>query len=153
MRTLLALACLACSATLYAADEVPLESFKLVGKDNSDPGESIQHNSGDGKIFFYIVGTAKGSYEAKDAGPAKLILEASCDEANNEKAKLKITVNGKVLQEKFELKEAGQQVYEFKTELKKGKNTIEIEFLNDLYKENEYDLNFYLHSVKFDKAS
>ncbi len=36
--------------------------------------------------------------------------------------------------------------------LKAGEHKIAIEFLNDVYKENEYDLNLYVHSVTLQPA-
>ena len=38
-----------------------------------------------------------------------------------------------------------------KKKLKKGESKIVVAFLNDTYKENEYDSNLYIHSVKLEK--
>ena len=41
--------------------------------------------------------------------------------------------------------------YSFTAKLAGGKQKLEIAFLNDAYKENEYDRNFFLHAVQIRK--
>ena len=55
------------------------------------------------------------------------------------------------VEKSFELKATEMKEYTFKAKLKKGSPKLEIAFLNDTYKENEYDLNMYIHSVKLEK--
>jgi hypothetical protein len=35
--------------------------------------------------------------------------------------------------------------------LKKGESNLSIKFTNDVYKENEYDRNLFVHGVKIEK--
>jgi len=64
---------------------------------------------------------------------------------------MKVAVDETVLAKEFALKEAAAKEYPFTAKLKKGTPKLSIEFLNDEFKEGEYDLNLYVHSVKLEK--
>ena len=133
-----------------AADalEVALKDAKYTdaaGKESA----AVGYNEGDGKAFFYTNGIAKSTVKADEAGDYTMTIEASCDEANKTLAKIKILLNEKSVKDEFALTEAGMKAYKFDVKLVKGENKLHVEFLNDTYKENEYDLNLYLHAVKF----
>jgi len=151
-RTLLCgLALLLAVGGAFAADaiEAALKDFKLsdaAGKESA----SVVYNEGDGKIAFYVNGVAKQTLKADADGDYTLVIEASCDEANKTLAKVKILLNDKVVKDDFALTEKETKAYKFDVKLTKGDNKLHVEFLNDTYKENEYDLNLYVHSVKFE---
>jgi hypothetical protein len=133
-----------------AADEVKLDTFKVKAKDGGT--ENVGYNDGEGKLFFYVAGMATAEVEVKADGTYQFSVEMSGDRGEKDLPKVKVTLGGKEVEKEFLLKQAEAKVYTFKGELKKGKNTIEFEFLNDSYKENEYDCNLYIHSVKFEPA-
>ncbi len=114
---------------------------------------AVGYDEGEGKAFFYTNGIAKSTVKADDDGDYTLTIEASCDEANKTLAKVKILLNEKSVKDDFALTEAGMKAYKFDVKLTKGENKLHVEFLNDTYKENEYDLNLYLHAVKFEKKA
>ena len=80
-----------------------------------------------------------------------VVVEASGTKGEKDLPKFKLTVGGTVIEKEFLLKQADAKTYTFKATVKKGKQKVEIEFLNDEYKENEYDSNLFLHSVKVGK--
>jgi hypothetical protein len=84
-------------------------------------------------------------------GEYTVTIEMSCDEAKGEKARIKLKVGGEVLKDKFDLTQEAAKEYPFTAKLKKGDAKLEIEFLNDKYKENEYDLNLYVHAITIKK--
>ena len=135
-----------------AADaiEVALKDCKFTDAAGKD-ADAVGYNEGDARIFFYINGIAKSTVKADDDGDYTLVIEASCDEANKTLAKVKIQVNDKSVKDDFALTEAGKKEYKFDVKLKKGENKLHVEFLNDTYKENEYDLNLYVYAIKFEK--
>ena len=152
-RTLLSLAALLLLVGgVVAADALvaPLKDFKLADEAGKE-SDSVTFVDADDKIAFYVNGTAKATVKAEEAGDYTLTLDASCDEANKTLAKVKIQLNGKAVNDEFALTQADTKSYKFDVKLVKGDNKVHIEFLNDTYKENEYDLNFYVHAVKFDK--
>ena len=151
MRKLFAcLALLSAAGLVTASDEIKLADFKLKAKDGG--AEAVGLNDGEGKLFFYVVGTATAEVEVKADGVYAFSVEMSGDRGEKDLPKVKVTLGGKEIEKEFLLKQAEPKVYTFKAELKKGKNTVEIEFLNDSYKENEYDCNLYVHSVKYEPA-
>jgi hypothetical protein len=155
MRTRVLGACvvLAAAVGVAAAAEpitIKLEDFKMKVKEGSGE-ELVGYNSDEGKLFFYTFGTATAAVKVPEDGEYTIIVEASCDEAENQKAKFKLTVGKTEVAKEFELKETGAKEYPFTAKLKKGDDKLVIEFLNDAYKENEFDRNLYVHAVKLEK--
>ena len=155
MRKFVATAVVACLAVgvAFAADVIKLElkDFKFEGS-----SELLGYNEGDSKLFFYVAGKTFQTVKIPEDGEYTITIEASCDEAKGEKAKLSLKVGDVEVEKSFELKAAEMKEYTFKAKLKKGDpkkadQKLEIAFLNDTYKENEYDLNMYIHSVKIEK--
>ncbi len=144
------LACFTAGVVAAAADAVTVElkDFKPKGDLSAD---LFGYNEGEGKLFFYTNGTMEAPVTVPEDGEYTITIEASCDEAKGEKAKLKLTVGDDVVAKEFTLTDTGMKAYPFTAKLKKGKTTLAIEFLNDTFKENEYDLNLYVHSVKLEK--
>ena len=117
----------------------------------SGPAENAEHfgyDDGAGRIFLYSNGaivlpvtlTADGDYE--------LAISAACDEADGQKAKFRVTINGKAVGDEVTCTTVDAHEYVIKAPgLKAGDHKIAITFLNDIYKENEYDLNFFVHGV------
>jgi hypothetical protein len=146
----------ACAAVLLAAgfapaaDEVKLSDFKVKNKGGGD--ENVGYNEGESKLFFYVEGTATAEVEVKADGVYAFSIELSGDKGEKDLPKVRVALAGKDAEKEMVLKQAEAKVYTFKGELKKGKNKIEIEFLNDSFKEGEYDCNLYIHGVKYEPA-
>jgi hypothetical protein len=114
-------------------------------------GELVGYNEGEEKVFFYVNGTATAEVKLDADAEYTITLDASCDEADKKFAQIKVKVGDVVVKEKFDLTQADKKEYTFDAKLKKGDHKLTIEFLNDTYKENEYDLNFYIHGLKVEK--
>ena len=132
------------------AIKVELKDFTMKVAAGS-PEDLVGYNEAEGKLFFYTNGTGTATVKVPDDGEYTITIEASCDEAKGEKAKLSLKVGDTVVAKSFMLKEVGQQEYPFTAKLKKGEAKLEIAFLNDTYKENEYDSNLYVYAVKLEK--
>ena len=118
-------------ATARAAEPITLElkEFKLT----NPTGEAVEadivgYNEDDMKIFFYAPGLATATVKVPTAGDYKLVIEASCDEALNEKAAMSVKVGDKVVDKDFKLKETDKKEYEFKVTLKKGETKVALGF-------------------------
>ena len=136
---------------LAEATEIKLKDFKVKPKfEGSDTPAGVS-DDGD-KIFMYVVATASAEIEVKADGTFKFSIELSGDMAQKDRAKVKLTIGGTDVEKAFELKQNEAKEYTFKADLKKGKQKIEIEFLNDEFKEGEYDCNFYIHKVSYEEA-
>jgi Ca-dependent carbohydrate-binding module xylan-binding len=76
------------------------------------------------------------------------VVTAACNAAKGENAKFKLTVDGTPVGAETQLRSEDAKEYSFTASLKAGERKIGTEFTNDIYKEGEYDMNFYLHGVK-----
>ena len=132
--------------------KISLADFKFKNEGGGEGGEGMGYNDGDSKIFFYAAGTATQEIKVPADGDYTLTVEASCDEAQNEKAKMSVKVGDKVVEKEFLLKETTPKEYTFKVTLKKGSPKLELGFTNDAFKEGEYDRNLYIHAVKLEPA-
>ena len=138
-----------CLVAAAAADPIKLElkdfKWKPKNEGNTDLGG---YNEGEGKLFLYTFGTQSADVKIPEDGEYTITVEASCDVAEKQFAKFKLTVGDVVVAKEHTLTAADAKSYEFTAKLKKGDAKLSIEFLNDLYKEGEYDLNLYVHGVK-----
>ncbi len=153
-RSVCAFTVLALAVGLVAAAEpikVALKDFKMKPKNEGTSAELMGYNESEEKLFYYVAGTGTAEVKVPEDGEYTLTIEASCDEANKEKAKIKVMIGEEVVAKEFELKQVEAKAYEFTAKLKKGDTKLSIEFLNDLFKEGEYDMNLYVHSVKVEK--
>jgi hypothetical protein len=153
-RSLFALAAFACGAGVLAAadgEKLDLKSFKWkadAGPDRTDLGG---YDEGEGRFNFYGKGTATGEVAVPNDGEYTISVEASCTEALKEFAKFKLTVGDVVAAKEHALTAEGPKTYTLTAKLKKGKQPVVIEFLNDAYKDGEYDRNLFVHGVKVEK--
>jgi hypothetical protein len=138
------------AGTVAATEPIKLDlsDFKLAsaakGKD-----ELVKYE--DDKINFYSNGSATAKLTVPDDGDYTIVIDASCNEALKEKAKLTLKVGDKAVKENFELASEDQKEYKFEAKLTKGETTLSIAFTNDVYKEGEYDRNLYVHAVRVEK--
>ena len=143
--------CLATSA--QAADDQKLELKDGKVKAGEGVGdELVGHDEGEGRIFFYAPGGVEWTFKVAEEGEYKLVLKASCDAAQNENAKFKLTVNGKADEKETTLKNTEAEEDTVTIKLKAGENKLHVAFTNDAYKEGEYDRNMYIHAATIKAA-
>ena len=141
----------AVAATLLADPiKVELKDFKVLTVDGKEAADALGYNADDNKLFYYTHGIGTVAVKFPDDGDYTIVLEASCDKAKDELAKIKVKLGDKVIKEEFALTADGVKEYKFDVTVKKGERKLSVEFLNDTYKEGEYDLNFYLHGARFE---
>ncbi len=109
-------------------------------------------NEDEGKLFYYSNGTAEASFKAPKDGDYEIVLKASGDPAQNERAKFKVMVDGKEFGKETTLTADDAKEYTLSGTLKAGEHKLSVEYTNDVYKENDYDRNFYLHGVTVKSA-
>jgi hypothetical protein len=146
------LAVLGFAAAGVAADAIKpdLKAFKW--KSASEGGAELGgYDENESRFFFYTNGTATGEVTVPEDGEYAITVEASCTEAKKVYAAFKLSVGEAVVAKEQFLKAEEAKPYAITAKLKKGKQKLVIEFLNDEYKENEYDRNLFVHSVKLEK--
>jgi hypothetical protein len=102
-------------------------------------------------ISFYANGTATAKLTVPADGDYVIIVDASCQAALKENAKFTLKVGDVVVKEKFELTAEEQKEYKFDAKLTKGETTLSIAYVNDVYKQGEYDRNLFVHGVRVEK--
>jgi hypothetical protein len=130
--------------------KVDLKSFKW--KAAFEGGADLGgYDEGDGRFFFYCNGTATGEVTIPDDGEYSITVEASCTEAQKEFAKFKVTIGETVVAKEHACTAEDAKKYAFTAKLKKGKQALVVQYLNDVYKDGEYDRNLFVYSVKIEK--
>jgi hypothetical protein len=104
-------------------------------------------NEDEGKLFFYTNGTAEAPFKLPKDGDYEIVIKASGEPAQNERAKFKLLVDGKEFGKETVLTADEAKEYTLSGALKAGEHKLSVEYTNDIFKENEYDRNFYLHGV------
>ncbi len=125
--------------------KIELKSFKF--KVPEAQANLFGLNEDEGKLFFYSNGLAEANFKAPKDGEYTIVLKASGDPAMNERAKFKLSIDGKAVGKETTLTADEPKDYTFTEKLKAGDHKIAVEYTNDVYKENEYDRNFYLHAA------
>src|SRR5262249_52013227 len=125
--------------------KIDLSDFKLTTP-IKDADDLVKYDSD--QISFYVNGTATAKLNVPADGDYVIVIEASCNAALKENAKLTLKVGDKAIKENFELTTEDKKEYKFDAKLSKGETTLSIAFTNDVYKENEYDRNMFVHAVR-----
>ena len=144
-------AILGSSAAAVAADEVKADLKTFKWKAAFPGGDELGgYDEGQDRFHFYTNGTATGEVTIPADGEYTVTVEASCTEAKKVFAAFKLTVGDVVVTREHFLTAEDARAYTFAARLKKGKQPLAIQFLNDEYKESEYDRNLYAHGVKIE---
>lgn len=114
----------------------------------TDNAELFGYDENNSRLFFYSGGAITVPVRLSGDGDYDIVISAACDEAKGEKAKFTVSVDGQVVGSEVTCTTTDAKDYVVKAPgLTAGEHKIAIEFLNDVYKENEYDLNLYVHGV------
>jgi hypothetical protein len=147
-----ALAFTLAAGLVIAADPVKVELKDFKWKCKFAEGTELGgYDENEERFFFYTFGTATKEVEIPEDGDYTITIEASCTEAEKELAKFKLTVGETVVAKEHACTTEDKKKYTLDAKLKKGKQALVIEFLNDKYKENEFDLNLFVHDVTIEK--
>lgn len=119
----------------------------------TDNADLFGYDENSSRLFLYSGGAMTLPARLSGDGDYDIIISAACDEANGEKAKFTVSVDGQVVGGEITCTTTEAKDYVVKAPgLKAGEHKIAIEFTNDTYKENEYDLNLYVHGVTLEPA-
>ena len=116
--------------------KVPEEQVSLFG-----------YNEGEEKLFYYAAAAGETMVKLPADGDYELVIKASCDPALDERAKFKVSLDGEAVGKETLLTDDLAKEYKFVLKGKAGEHKLSIEYTNDVYKEGEYDRNFYVHGV------
>jgi hypothetical protein len=129
-------------------DRTPIKADVSKIKFRSESAELFGYDDGESRAFFYTNGVGELTLKVPADGEYEVVVTASCTAAKGENAKFKLTIDGAQVGSETQLKSEDAKEYTFSSALKSGDRKIATEFTNDLYKEGEYDLNFFLNGLK-----
>ena len=134
------------AAVKPAPKPVTVDLAKFTGPTES--AANFGYDEGSSRLFFYSNGAIELPMKVTADGDYEFVISAACDEAMGMKAKFSLTLDGQVINNEVTLTAVEAKDYVVKAPgLKSGEHKVAIAFLNDMYKENEYDLNLYVHGV------
>jgi hypothetical protein len=128
-----------------AAKPVSADLSKFKGP--ADNAELFGYDDGAGRIFMYTAGAVELPVAVAADGPYEIVVKVACDEAMGKKAKFTVAVDGQGVGGEISCTSVDEKDYAVKVQLKAGERKISVAFLNDLYKENEYDLNMFVSGL------
>jgi hypothetical protein len=129
-------------------DKTPIKADVSKIKFTVTAAELFGWEDGESRAFFYTNGLGEVTLNIPADGDYDVVVTASCQAAKGENAKFKLKVDGTQVGAETQLKSEDAKDYTIMATLKAGERKIGTEFTNDMYKEGEYDLNFYLHGLK-----
>lgn len=129
-------------------DKTPISADVSKIKFTAQNQDLFGWNDGDSRAFFYANGLGEVTVRIPADGDYEIVVTASCDAAQGQNAKFNLKVDGAAVGAETQLKSVDAKDYAFTASLKAGDRKIGTEFTNDIYKEGEYDLNFYLNGLK-----
>jgi hypothetical protein len=127
------------------AIKVDLKTFKFKVPD--DRASLFGYDEGESKLFYYTGGPGEVTVKLPADGDYEIAIKASCQSALNERAKFKVSLDGQPVGKETLLTDDDEKEYKLTAAGKAGERKLVIEFTNDIYKEGEYDRNFYLHGI------
>ncbi|MCI0638682.1 MAG: hypothetical protein L0Y72_27135 [Gemmataceae bacterium] len=142
----------ALQGTASDTDSIPVELKSFEFKVKEEHANLFGLNEDEPKLFFYTNGTAEAAVKVPTDGDYEVVIKASCDSAQGERAKFKVSIDGKALGKETLLTADEPKEYKLPAKLQSGPRKLAIAFTNDVYKENEFDRNLFVHAVTLKRA-
>ncbi len=133
-------------------DSIPIELKDFKFKVKPELADLFGFNEEEGKLFFYTNGPAEATVKLPADGDYEVVIKASGDSAQNERAKFKLSIDGEAVGKETQLTADEPKEYKLPAKLKAGERKLVIEFTNDVHKENEFDRNLYVYTVALKRA-
>jgi hypothetical protein len=111
-------------------------------------GDNFGWDDGDMRLHYYSNGLGEFTVKVPADGEYQVVVTASSQPALNEHAKFKVAADGMPVGAETACTAEDAKEYAFVATLAAGDRKISVSFTNDIYKENEYDRNFFLNGLK-----
>lgn len=113
-----------------------------------DPGQLFGYEDGESRLFYYANGTGAFTLRIPADGEYQIVVTASSQPALDGHAKFKVAADGQDVGAETACTAEEPKDYAFTARLAAGDRKITVAFTNDVYKEGEYDRNFFLNGLK-----
>jgi len=130
-----------------AADSITIDLKLFKFKVPPERADLFGYDDGERKLFYYTSGAGEVTVKLPADGEYEIVIRASDDPALGERAKFKVKLDDEPVGMETLLTADDEKDYKFTTPAKMGERKLSIEFTNDVYKEGEYDRNFFVHEV------
>jgi hypothetical protein len=134
-------------SSVVAADVVAVDLKDFKFKVPAERADLFGYDDGERKLFYYTSGAGEVTVKLPADGEYEIVIRASDDPALGERAKFKVKLDDEPVGMETLLTADDEKDYKLTTPAKMGERKLSIEFTNDVYKEGEYDRNFYVHEV------
>jgi hypothetical protein len=104
------------------------------------------------RLFYFANGAGEWMVTIPGDGEYQVTVKASCDSAENERAKFTLSIADKLIGKETQLTDDDPKEYTLKGALKGGERKLTIEFTNDVYRAGEFDRNLFIYSITLKKA-
>lgn len=128
-------------------DKTPIKVDLSKVKWGEGPAELFGHDEGESRLFYYTNGTAEFAVKVPADGEYAIGVTASSQPAQNVHAKFKVTVDGRAVGTETSCTAEEAKEYPFAATLAAGERKVAVHFTNDVYKQDDYDRNFYLNGL------
>lgn len=111
-------------------------------------GDNFGWDDADMRLHFWSNGFGEFTVKVPADGDYEIVVTASSQPALNEHAKFKVAADGKPVGTETTCTSEEAKEYRLTATLTAGDRKITVTYTNDVYKENEYDRNFFLNGLK-----
>ena len=129
-------------------DKTPIKVDLSKVKWGEGPAELFGYDDGESRLFYYANGTGEFTVKVPADGDYEILVTASSQPAQNEHAKFKVTVDAQPAGPETTCTGEEAKDYKITAKLAAGDRKIAVVFTNDVYKQDEYDRNFFLNGLK-----
>jgi len=137
-------------AAAVVARRSPSKPVELDLATFTGPAESaklIRYDVVAGRLSFFINGTIVLPLRLDADGDYVIAISAACDEAEGQKARFSVTIDGQTIGGEITCTVTEARIYQVNAPgLKAGNRMLAVAFLNDIFR-GGHDLNLFLHGV------
>ena len=129
-------------------DKTPIKVDLSKVKWGEGPAELFGYDDGESRLFYYSNGVGEFTVKVPADGEYQIVVTASSQPAQNEHAKFKLAVDGQPAGAETTCTAEDAKEYAFTAKLAAGERKLSVAFTNDVYKQDEYDRNFFLNGLR-----
>ena len=129
-------------------DKTPIKVDLSKVKWGEGPAELFGFDDGESRLFYYANGVAEFTVKVPADGEYQIVVTASSQPAQKEHAKFKLAVDGQPAGTETTCTAEDAKEYAFTAKLAAGDRKVSVTFTNDVYKQDEYDRNFFLNGLR-----
>ena len=129
-------------------DKTPIKVDLSKVKWGEGPAELFGYDDGESRLFYYANGVGEFTVKVPADGEYQIVVTASSQPAQNVHAAFKVSVDGQPAGAETTCTAEDAKEYAFTAKLAAGDRKVSVAFTNDVYKQDEYDRNFFLNGLR-----